>query len=251
MKNMIRMRLIYPLLAFIAMTMATARGQSWVTEYDSLLQRYVTESGVDYQAWHQSRTDRDALKSVVTGIGRQTLKTLSNDAKLAFYLNAYNAWILQRILDSYPTKGPGGGGFIGRTRFFRSKSLQVASRTTSFHLLENEIIRPQFSEPRIHFALNCASRSCPPLHNRAFRAESLDQTLEDLTRRFINHNPRGIRSSGNDEIQISKIFDWYEVDFGGADGVIAFINRYRVLPFSPKIRIRHQDYQWTLNQSKR
>ena len=244
------MRLIYQLFTLIALTTGTSWGESWVSEYDSLLQRYVTVKGVDYQTWHQSKMDRAALSSVIRGISRQNPNALSSDDKLAFYLNAYNAWILHRILESYPTKGPGGGGFIGRTRFFRSKSLNVAKQTTSFHLLENEIIRPQFSEPRIHFALNCASKSCPPLHNRAFRGETLSKTLEKLTRRFINDNPLGIRSTDRKEIQISKIFDWYEADFGGTEGVLEFINRYRERPFPQKTKIRYQEYQWTLNQSK-
>jgi hypothetical protein len=187
---------------------------------------------------------------VVDGIGIEDVSKQSRDAQLAYYLNAYNAWILHKILESYPTNGPGGGGFFGRTRFFRSKSIQVAGQTSSFHLLENDAIRPNFPEPRVHFALNCASKSCPPLHNRAFTAENLDSTLNQLAKDFINKNPLGIHRENSKAISISKIFDWYEADFEKNGSVLSYINRFRDTPFAQDTKIRHQAYQWTLNEAK-
>ncbi|MCS1410093.1 MAG: hypothetical protein M2R45_03281 [Verrucomicrobia subdivision 3 bacterium] len=109
-----------------------------------------------------------------------------------------------KILESYLTKGLGIGSFIGRKRSFHSKSIRVASQRTSFHLLENKAIRPFFKESRIRFALNCAS--CPPLHSWALTADTLNDTLDQLTRNFINTNPLTIRHSRKDVIEVSEIF---------------------------------------------
>ncbi len=225
------------------------RAEDWTATYDRLLQTYVTPKGVRYQAWHAHAADRKALTQVTEAIGQARIAGQPKPAQLAFYLNAYNAWILKKILDAYPTKGPGGGGFIGRTRFFRSKSIRVAGKRTSFHLLENDIIRPRFEEPRIHFALNCASASCPPLHSRAFAAESLDPTLDDLTRAFINTNPLALRSTGPKTIAVSEIFKWYVDDFTTKGTLRDYLNQYRNTPIPTGIKIRYQDYRWTLNEA--
>jgi hypothetical protein len=241
---------IFTTLITIILTSTISLKADWQSDYNELLKEYVTKSGVKYRAWHQSAVDRKKMKNVVDKIGAEDVSKQSRDAQLAFYLNAYNAWILHKILESYPTNGPGGGGFIGRTRFFRSKSIQVAGQRTSFHLLENNVIRPKFSEPRVHFALNCASKSCPPLHNRAFTVENLESALNQLTKDFINHNPFGIVREHSNTISISKIFDWYEADFEKKGSVLSYINRFRDLPISHDTKIQYQDYQWTLNEAK-
>ncbi len=222
----------------------------WKEQYDQLLRKYVTATGVRYREWHSNREDLETLETVVDAIGTADLTGLDETTRLAFYLDAYNAWILQRILEDYPTDGPGGGGAIGRTAFFRSKSIRVAGAKMSFDKLENGIIREQFDEPRIHFALNCASTSCPPLHGRAFSLVDLDQVLDGLTRNFINDNPLAVREDDRGRIAISKIFDWYQDDFLAKGTVLDFINSYRRKPFPKDTRVDHQDYLWTLNEAK-
>jgi hypothetical protein len=230
---------------------ATAKiaGSTWIDDYEALLQKYVTPKGVRYKAWHRSKTDIAALDKVIAAIAVQSLAKLDREERLAFYLNAYNAWILHRILQDYPTNGPGGGGFFGRNRFFKSNVLKVAGSKTSFSDLENEIIRPKFAEPRIHFALNCASKSCPPLHTLAFRKETLDATLTALTTAFVNENPNGVKLvDGGKKVQLSKIFDWYEDDFNG--GQITYINRFRKSKISGAAKVEFQDYSWNLNEAR-
>lgn len=241
------MRLLL-ILSILVVCGSTASAQNWLDTYDNLLQKYVTPGGVKYKSWHDNAADMKTLAEVVDHIAKQSLDGMTQDAKLAFYLNAYNAWILHTILSDYPTKGPGGGGLFGRNKYFKAKSRTVAGKTTSFHLLENEIIRPNFQEPRIHFALNCASKSCPPLHTRAFRDSSLDSTLDTLTRRFVNDNPNAllVKDSGK-TVEVSKIFDWYDVDFEG--GVIAYMNKYREEKLDTNAKVRYQKYHWTLNES--
>jgi hypothetical protein len=229
---------------------ATTADSGWQESYDKLLRKYVTTEGVRYRDWHADTADLKALRSIVDAIARADLSKTDSRNRLAFYLDAYNAWILHNILEDYPTKGPGGGGIIGRSAFFKWKSIRVAGAQLSFEKLENQIIRRQFDEPRIHFALNCASISCPPLHNRAFSCSDLDQILEDLTSAFINTNPLGIQEKGTGKIFVSKIFDWYEDDFLGRGSVLEFINAYRQIPFAKQTRIGYMDYLWTLNEAE-
>jgi len=226
-----------------------ATSNSWVDQYDALLKKHVTAQGVNYAAWHASAADKKQLVAVISAIGTERLKGKSKEDQLAFYLNAYNAHILDQILKEYPTDGPGGGGLFGRNRFFKRSNLLVAGKKTSFNTLENEIIRPTFNEPRIHFALNCASASCPPLHPEAFRRDSLDATLTELTKAFVNKNPKGVKPVGWKKVAISKIFDWYEDDFKPAGGALAYINKYRDTKLSKGTKVSFQSYSWKLNES--
>ncbi len=119
----------------------------------------------------------------------------------------------------------------------------------SFNDLEQKVIRPTFKEPRVHFALNCASASCPPLASRPFDAATLNDQLDQLTRAFMNVNPRAIIGSGG-SIALSKIFDWYKDDFAAAGGSVAFINRYRKEPLPAGAKVKFMDYDWSLNETK-
>lgn len=223
----------------------------WEAVYSGLVQKYAGASGVEYRKWKENREDLDALKSVTAGIAREDISGKSRDEKLAFYLNAYNAWILHEMLEAYPVEGPGDGSAIKRGYFFKSKRLTVAGKKMSFSGLENEIIRPTFKEPRIHFALNCASLSCPPLHDAAFDAATLDATLTRLTRAFVNRNPRGFQLSPDGKTaRVSKIFDWYGEDFKGEGGVLPYINRFRDEPAGTGLEVEFMEYDWRLNEAR-
>ena len=223
--------------------------KTWVDQYDTLAAKYVTPKGVKYKAWHANAADRQQLSRIVQEIASANLSGKTRDEQLAFYLNAYNINILDKILQDYPTKGPGGGGLLGRNRFFKKKNLRVAGQAASFHTLENELIRPTFKEPRIHFALNCASESCPPLHVKGFRAATLNATLDALTKAFVNDNPLGVKPVGWKKVAVSKIFDWYEEDFKAAGGAMGYINQYRKTKLSKGTKISFQDYSWALNEA--
>lgn len=210
--------------------------------YAELLSQYATPSGVRYAAWHKSAEDLAKLKEVVDFYAN-TLPPEDRDTSLAWHLNAYNAWILYKILEKYPTDGP----LAGNPLFFRLNTLVISGRKTSFDTLEKKQTIEVFNDPRIHFAVNCASESCPPLYTKPFAAASLDADLEHLTRAFINDNPQGVVVDGR-RVRLSKIFEWYADDFGGKNQLIAYINRYRNEPISAGSRIEFLDYSWKLNQ---
>jgi hypothetical protein len=211
-----------------------------------LLGKYVTDSGVKYADWKSNAADMQAIQQVVDGIAREKVSHLNKDEQLAFYINAYNAWILHEALGKYPTKSVKDLLFT----FFTSQRIKVAGAPMSFNHLEKDVIRPKFNEPRVHFALNCASRSCPPLNPEPFRGSTLDAQLEKLATAFVN-STRGVEySPGKKKAALSAIFNWYKDDFKVVGGPLAFINKRRTPPLPNGVKITYQDYDWSLNEAK-
>lgn len=222
----------------------TPAASAWVQDYDELLKKYVTPKGVKYREWHADAEDMASLRAIVESIGKAKPPTERN-AALAFYLNAYNAWVLHNILQKYPTKGP----LEGETFFFHGKRIRLEGKKISLDTLEQKIIRPRFQEPRIHFALNCAARSCPPLAPYAFRAETLDRDLDALSRAFSRTEGAATLDKAGKKLRVSKIFDWYGEDFAAGGGVIAFINRYGKRDFDTALAVEPMEYDWSLNEA--
>ncbi len=233
---------------FIVSTAAARADHSpkWIATYGKLLGKYVASSGVQYSSWKGNAADMQALQEVVDGIAKEKISGQSKKEQLAFYINAYNAWILHEALGKYPTRSVKDLLFT----FFTSERIKVAGEPMSFNHLEKDIIRPKFGDPRVHFALNCASRSCPPLDLVPFRAEKLDSQLDALATAFIN-SPKGVDySPGQKAAALSAIFNWYKDDFKAADGPLAFINKRRSEPLPNDVKITYQDYDWSLNEAK-
>jgi hypothetical protein len=146
-----------------------------------LLDKYATSSGVKYAAWKANDADMQALQRVVDQIASENVSSLGQKEQLAFYLNAYNAWILHEALEEYPTKSIKDAFFT----FFTSKRIKVAGQQTSFKRLEDDIIRAKFNEPRIHVALNCASQSC-----RALPRGKARRAVREAGKRICELGPR-------------------------------------------------------------
>ena len=218
--------------------------QAAPTHYGPLLKKYVTPTGVKYDDWAQSPEDLSKLNEVSNYYANHQPPSDSQEA-LAWHLNAYNAFILQQILSDWPNNGPLDSSLL----FFHKKRITLSGKRMSFLHLENKIIREQFKDPKIHFALNCASRSCPALHHEPFQAHNLDKTLHKLTTHFLNQNSHALLES-KDEIQLSKIFDWFAEDFGGKENLIPYINQYRKQKVPLDKKVSFLKYDWQLNSSK-
>src|SRR6266403_5845562 len=136
--------------AFWVVCAANSQAQNWMESYNRLLGKYVTSGGVKYAEWKNNAADMQAIQAVVDGIAKESVSGLDKRQQLAFYINAYNAWILHEALGKYPTKSVKDALFT----FFTSRRLTVAGQQTSFNALEKETIRSKFGEPRVHFALN-------------------------------------------------------------------------------------------------
>lgn len=210
----------------------------WQSDYNDILKEYVKSDGVKYKALKANAGDVAKLHSVTDAIATKTPEG-DRSTKMAFHLNAYNAWILRAVIDNYPMKSI----LDVKKDFFKTYPIKVSGRDMSLDSLENEIIRKTYKDARIHFAVNCASASCPPLHNEAFEATTLDKTLNDLTTKFIN-SPTGVRVSYG-KPKVSKLFEWFKEDFGNPT---AFINQYRRKKINGDLA--YQDYGWTLNEAR-
>src|SRR5260370_37795833 len=140
--------------------------EAWESSYTRLLQKYVKTSGVQYSVWKENSADVLALKEIINQIGASGPSSQEREAQLAYYINAYNALVLGGGLNRYPLRSVRDlAPFYG---FFTQNNITVAGKRTSLYALERKLLIPRFQEPRIHFAINCASRSCPPLRPAAY-----------------------------------------------------------------------------------
>jgi len=233
-----------PLFAlFLAMTVSLRAQSGWVSDYGRLLGKYATPNGVKYAAWKNNPADMQALQKVVDGIAAENISALGKKEQLAFYVNAYNAWILHQALGKYPTKSVKDTLYT----FFTAKRIKVAGEQTSFNSLEKETIRSKFGDPGIHFALNCASRSCPPLNPEPFQGGKLDGQFEKLAKAYVNSDVGVKLAPDKKTAELSKIFDWYKDDFKDG-GPIQYINKRRSTPLPNEVKISY-DYDWSLNEA--
>ena len=208
--------------------------QAW----DVLLQQYVSTNGqVSYSNWSKNKAALEAYLKTLADNPVQN--NWSRNEKLAYWINAYNAFTIKLILDNFPLKSIMSlhGG-----KPWDVKWIQLGDKTYSLNQIENDIIRPQFKDARIHFAVNCAAKSCPTLLNRAFTADKLETQLEAQTRTFIN-NPAFNQISAK-SATVSQIFEWYAGDFGDLK---AYINKYSNTKLDGSAKVAYQEYQWDLN----
>ncbi len=208
---------------------------------------------VDYGA--VSEADADALDAYVAMLEGIDPASLSSDDQLAFWINLYNAVTVALILDEYPLKSirsikSGPFDFAGP---WNDKRVQVAGEALSLNDIEHGVIRAVYREPRIHYAVNCASIGCPDLRAEPYEGETIDAALTEQTRRYINH-PRGVSVDERGRITASRIFAWYREDFGATEAdVIAHIAQYAeptlAATLSGKTKIRRYEYDWALNDA--
>lgn len=232
---------------FAAAPAAFAAPAAWQKTYGELLAKYATPQGVRYAAWKANAADVQALNAVTEGIAKDKQPD-TRDEKLAFSLNAYNAWVLKGVLDAYPIKSI--RDVAPLFGFFTRSAITVAGQKMSLNKLEKEIIIPTFREPRVHFALNCASRSCPPLRAEPYAAGRLGAQLDEQAAGYVNSNPLGVKQEGGGKVALSQIFDWYAKDFAPAGGAAAFINKYRREKLADGVKVTFQTYDWSLNEAR-
>jgi peroxiredoxin len=221
----------------------------WLNSYNNLLKKYVSHTGVDYVKWSKNQQDKDTLKQITDAIGSDYAEDYSRSQKLAHYINAYNAWMIRLTLDAYPIRSVKEIGFLPFS-VFKRKSIIINGSEQSLDYIEKTLLIKDIEERRIHFAVNCASRSCPPLLNEAYLATTIGMQLESAAKAFLN-SEEGVRIDHNKKtIFLSSLFDWYKSDFEKKGSVIDFINNYREEKLPVNYKIRYIDYDWSLNQSQ-
>lgn len=209
--------------------------QAW----DDLLKKYVTSSGrVNYAG---IKKDLSKLNGYLQDLQNNPPQNdWPKNKAMAYWINAYNTFTVKLIVDNYPvasiTKLEGG-------KPWDKKWIKIGDKTYSLNNIENDILRPKYKDARIHFAVNCAAKSCPPLLNQAWTADNLNNNFEKQAKSFIN-NP-SFNKISDSKIQVSKIFEWYASDFGN---LIEFLNKYAATKIDGKAKVEYLEYNWDLNE---
>ncbi len=208
------------------------------TPWNQLLQKHVSATGkVNYAGL---KKDKAQLEAYLAELAKYPVQANWPRAhKMAYWINAYNAFTVKLIVDNYPVKSimdlHGG-------KAWDVKWIKLGDKTYSLNNIENDILRPKYKDARIHFAVNCAARSCPPLLNKAFTGQNLETLLEQQTKKFINN--AGFNNLKSDNIKISKIFEWYAGDFGKIQEYIA---KYAKVGVKSSAKVSYHEYDWALN----
>jgi len=202
------------------------------------------QSRVDYPRLIETRGQLDQYLASLSSVPRTTFDGFTKDQQLAYLINTYNGYQLRQVIDHYPLKSIKDVGSFFSSPWSKEFFI-LFGEAASLDYVEHQLIRKLFKEPRIHFAVNCASISCPPLSNQAYVALRLDDQLEHAASNFLNDTEANYLKG--ETLYVSKIFDWYEEDF--PNGVINFATRYRSgLPAANQIKLRFSEYNWNLNQ---
>jgi hypothetical protein len=215
-----------------------------LTTWSSLLGPAVSTGQVDYRQW-DGNPRFDAL---VDQIAATDASAMNTQQKLVFFINAYNILAARGILDGHSPSS-----LLGRYVYFKRDKYTVAGEKISLHELEHEWIRP-LKEPRIHFAIVCASHSCPVLRSEAYTLKDLDAQLDSATRDFINDPQRNRFETSTGEAELSSIFKWFEEDFVEAAGTLQtylapFVDNEQAADMLEReaFKIDYQKYDWSLN----
>jgi hypothetical protein len=231
--------------------------------WNRFLDRYLVTndpSGINLVRYGEvTPEDRRELGSYLDRLQKVAVSRLNRDEQEAYWINLYNAMTVKVILDAYPissiTKINLSSGLTGLFNRgpWDAKIMEIEGQKVSLNDVEHRILRPIWRDPRLHYAVNCASISCPNLQNRAFTADNIGVLLEAGAREYIN-NPRGVSFKGR-RLILSSIYDWFQEDFGGTEeGVLRHLRRYATPELAARLedfsgRISYQ-YDWSLNDSR-
>ncbi len=227
--------------------------------WEGFLKRYlvVVKTGINLFAYRRvSKTGRATLGAYINGLTAVRVTDLTRAEQRAYWINLYNALTIKAVLDRWPVKSIRdiniSPGLFTRGPWGK-KLITIEGHAVSLDDIEHRILRPIWRDPRIHYAVNCASIGCPNLQSFAFTAVNTEQLLDTGARAYVNH-PRGVRVAGG-RLRVSSIYHWFKVDFGGTDtGVIAHLRRYARPALKAKLtHVRAVDghgYDWSINASR-
>ncbi|WP_400076508.1 DUF547 domain-containing protein [Winogradskyella sp. R77965] len=206
--------------------------------WDKILQKYISQNGnIDYKAIRNDRSEFDVYIDYLSD--NLPNEEWSKEEKLAYWINAYNALTVDLIIRNYPTnsikdvKDP-----------WDQRLWKFGNKWLNLNDIEHKILR-KMDEPRIHFAIVCASESCPKLQNEAFNSKNLEAQLTNATKEFLSDTSKNEISK--DRIKLSKIFKWFKKDFEQDGSLIDFLNQYSEVTISSSAKKSYKDYNWELN----
>jgi len=233
--------------------------------FDDLLKKYVKNGRVDYAAFRGQHKELEQYVQKLAGVTQDEFEHWKWQDRMAFYLNVYNALTIKYVLEAYPVssikKIPG---------VWKKKEYPVHGVKMTLDHIEHQILRREFSEPKIHFGLICAAKGCPEISSEAFVGSTLEKQLEKLTRKFILDTQKNRVDVEKKTVYFSKIFSWFGADFGvkqtppkslitkhGEElaGVLSFISNFVLAGDSDFLlnqdyKVKFLDYDWSLNDRK-
>lgn len=229
--------------------------------YRDVLARFVRDGQVDYAALSAGRSVLDRTAEAVGRVAQADEMLWPRGERMAFWINAYNLFTLRSIVDHYPirssllTLSPR-NSIRQIDGVWTTRHWAAAGRSVTLDQIEHDILRPTFKDPRIHFAINCASKSCPPLRSEPYVGRDIEAQLDEATRRFLA-STQGVRVSQG-RLLVSSLFKWYADDFAVGDrglkgdaAIRAFVERYgppaAVVAARASAPVRFLPYDWSLN----
>ena len=212
--------------------------------FNTLLNKHVdTKGNVNYKALKKNEATLDSYLAYLNQTTPSS--SWSKNKQKALWINAYNAYTIKLILENYPLKSITKIKKKGKNAW-KIPFAKVGGKTYTLDHIEHNILRKKLFDPRIHVGVNCASGSCPKLHNKAFTAKNVDSELESLMKQFINDSKRN-KLNKKKTIHISEIFNWFKGDFTKEGSIVDYINKYADEKVASDAKIHHLPYDWNLN----
>lgn len=227
--------------------------------WTEILKNFVITKGpvsqFNYKSLKENPQSLNTYLTKLSAVTKKDFDSWSNPQKMSFWINAYNAYTVKLIIDNYPVKSIKDiGGFFSSP--WKKEFFKIFGKKFYLDKIEHEILRKNFKEPRIHFAVNCASIGCPALRDEAFTAENLEEQLQEQAVLFMKDTTRNSVNHEKKTVTVSKIFKWFKEDFGTKDNkVIAYVFPFMKgdsdqLETWQKYDLEYSDYDWKLNEVK-
>lgn len=223
------------------------------TQLDRLLKQHVVEGWVDYRVIKANQKELDLALDAMANVSAVEFKQWDKQSRLAFLINLYNAATLKLIVTHYPVKSIKDiGSFISGP--WKQKMVRLLGQTVTLDYLEHEVIRKEYGDARVHFALVCAAKSCPPLRSEAYVGQRLSEQLDDQGRIFLSQRGKNRVDMKEKTLLLSPIFKWFSADFERQSGTVKnFILPYlrdadRLAVKSTSFKVTYSDYDWSLNE---
>ena len=233
---------------FIALSTFAQKAPSH-QQWDKLLKKHVNEAGmVNYKGFQKDKSEFDAYLKTLSDNAPQ--KSWGEKDQIAYWINAYNAFTVSLILQKYPVKSIKdiGGSIYKINTAWDIKFIKIGGEKYDLNNIEHKMLRKKFDDPRIHFAIVCASLSCAKLRREAYTGDKLDSQLEDQGKDFLNDKSKNNITA--EKAQLSKYFSWYKGDFTKNGSVTDYINKYSKTKITANTKISSLDYNWSLNEQK-
>ncbi len=227
------------LLLLISTVLSAQDTSKFFDSADNFFQAYVENGKLKYA---EIKQNPKALSYLMEEAKNIEFSIENPDQYKAFWINSYNLAVISGILRTYPVSSP-----MDIDGFFDEISYEIGGKNVTLNSIENDLLRAKFPEPRFHFVLVCAAKSCPPIISEAYRPETLEKQLQRQTEKAMN-NPQFVQVQ-KDKVLFSEIMKWYEQDFTkNGQTLIGFANKYRKTPIPNNFETGFYKYNWKLNE---